>query len=775
MRIFIALSLLFMSLTKGDLIPAPRTIQENQGSLKIDVQTTVIAQENLSAYAEVLVKALQRTTGGGRFRSIKQVGGMTFRRAIRLGLVASEKSEFYRIEITPEGASIIGSDPAGLMHGVQTFVQLLPVAKKLLPRALIPAQVIEDWPETARRIFHLDVSGHLFPASEIKSLIDWLSFHKLNELHLLFNGDSGWRIESLKFPKLHEVGSVRPSTPPYGDPTGSDSIEYGGYYSQEILRELIAYGQSRAIEIVPAFTLTTGASSLIASYPELGKEPAKVANTWEDRQVGILENETSLKFLDTLFAEVASIFPANSFRLEGMDSPFHVKLRTLLAKHQKTLFLPENVPTTDFSVYPRPKAAELLIDPKNEAEEGFNPVPQVYQFRSGSIAQATLKTRYVHKFDKLQYLVFPRIAAFSEATWRPASALDYDKFRSQLDSLDKRYQRDAVNASKVYDPPANQALHNTVITSSINSHEGHSPVMIFDGRNDTFFWSLGGLQKGDHITLELPWPATGELSIATGQADADDGILEEGVLEFSKNGTDWLEGGKFFNGAVSAPLPAETRFIRIRVTGAQDAALIMGELTFSIPLLAPIHEENREVEIVIGKNPSDNKTVTLTFKANFADHPELRDEVDLVRQIFFDEWLNLAVRLGTAQYPDTPHDFEVKPGEPGQGSDDEIRRWTLKRLIPNLQKYPVSAPLWFATGTTSRLLGELPETAVVSKYKEGGPQSAAFLDWIANKYGEGVLIAISQECRSSTYSEPRWKFYTNKSLAELAALYQDGK
>ena len=297
----------------------------------------------------VLTAALQKTTGYvHRFRTIKQVARLRYKRAIKLSLGKFEKPEFYRIEITPEGATIQGSDLPGLMHGIQTMAQLLPIAEQPLPRALIPAQIIQDWPENPRRVFHLDVSAHLFPTDDLKSLIDWLSFHKLSELHLQLNGDHGWRMESLKFPKLHEIGSVRTSTPPFGDPTGSDSTEYAGYYPQEKLKELIAHANSRAITVVPTFTFTTGATSLIASYPELGDSPLKVANTWKDRKVSILQTESTLKFLDELLAEVAELFPAEIIRVEGGSSEFHDSLEKIIERHQKKLLLSDNIKTTDF-------------------------------------------------------------------------------------------------------------------------------------------------------------------------------------------------------------------------------------------------------------------------------------------------------------------------------------------------------------------------------------------------------------------------------------------
>ena len=306
MRFFIVFSTLIAPLLSATLVPMPREIDLGEGKLVVDVQTAVIAPDDLAPQAEVLTAALQKTTGYvHRFRTIKQVARFRYKRAIKLSLSKFEKPEFYRIEITPEGATIQGSDLAGLMHGIQTMAQLLPINDKPLPRALIPAQIIQDWPENPRRIFHLDVNAHLFPTDNLKSLIDWLSFHKLNELHLQLNGDHGWRMESLRFPKLHETGSIRTSTPPFGDPTGSDSTEYAGYYSREKIKELIAHANSRAITVVPTFTFTTGATSLIASYPELGDSPLKVANTWEDRKIGILQTDSTLRFLDELLAEVA--------------------------------------------------------------------------------------------------------------------------------------------------------------------------------------------------------------------------------------------------------------------------------------------------------------------------------------------------------------------------------------------------------------------------------------------------------------------------------------
>ena len=112
----------------------------------------------------------------------------------------------------------------------------------------------------------------------------------------------------------------------------------------------------------------------------------------------------------------------------------------------------------------------------------------------------------------------------------PASNLNYEEFRTRLDSLDNRYRLSKVYASLVYDPPAKKAIYDTIITSSIEAREGYSPELIFDGKLDNFFWSLGGLKDNDHLTAEFPWPATGEVTVRTGKNGIDVGILESGIL-----------------------------------------------------------------------------------------------------------------------------------------------------------------------------------------------------------------------------------------------------
>lgn len=761
-----------------DLIPKPREIARREGGLSIGVQTAVVAPADLADHASVVTAALQKTTGFlHRTYLPEQARRLDLKGAVHLVLAdpaeettgRPERAGSYRLEISPEGATVTATQADSLMHGVQTLANLLPAVRKPGERIVIPARTIEDWPATSRRVFHLDVGGHLFPVADLKSLVDWLSFHKINEFHLQLNNDHGWRFESLAFPKLHEIGSVRPSTPPYGDRTGSDQREYRGYYPREMLRDLVAYARSRAVEIVPSFALTREASAIIASYPHLGKRPVAVASTWEPREVGLLENEATLEFLETLFGEVASIFPAAEIRVEGPRTPLHARLKPLLARHQRTLLVPDGFATTDLSLYPRPAESELLLAARREAEGGFNPVSRVYQLTPSPLgAQATLRTEFVHDFDKLQYLAFPRLAAFAEASWLPESRRNYQDFLGRLEALDQRYRTAGVQASRTYHPPDAQALHGSEVKTSMASRPDHPPQLIFDGREDTFFWSDGGVESGDHLTLELPWPASGRVTVVTGLPGNSRTILNEGVLELSTDGQRWHSAAPIVLGEAGVTAQEPFRLVRLRATSSQATPLILREVAFSEALLTPRHEESREIVM-----PVTRRKTTLTFKADFRDDPDLRDEVGEARRFFFSQWLPLSQAVGLTHFPGTPRVFELKPGEPGEKSPEEVRAWMRRKMIPWLQNYPVSSPLWFASGFTALLLEELPAETDRTQARAGGSQSAAFLAWIGDRFGDHVLTTISQDCRRGAYRPAIWKTFTRQSLEELIREYQE--
>jgi len=181
------------------------------------------------------------------------------------------------------------------------------------------------------------------------------------------------------------------------------------------------------------------------------------------------------------------------------------------------------------------------------------------------------------------------------------------------------------------------------VTSSLKGRKLHEAVMIFDGRADSFFWSEGGLAKDDHLSLEFPWPIGGEITVATGN-ESGVGVLVDGVLDLSADGKEWDPAGEFFDGLATVTVPEGTRFARIRVFAAQDEPLVIHEVALSEAILLPTHVESRELSL-----PLHGKKVKLTFRANFENHPEFRDEITVIRREFFKEWVPLANALGLAR------------------------------------------------------------------------------------------------------------------------------
>ena len=755
------------------LIPLPRVIELREGGLRVDVQTMVIAPEELAVPAQVITEALQKTSGALHFiRTPRELGRIKVPRAVRLKLEEVSGGEgAYELEVTAQGATIRAGDRAGLMSGVQTFVQFLPVAAEPFPRVIIPSQVIRDWPELKRRIFHLDVSQHLFPMAELKGVVDWLSFHKLNEFHLKLNGDAGWRMESLRFPKLHEVGSVRASTPPLEDPEGSDSTEYRGYYPQESLRELVNYAMERGVEVVPCFTFSTGASAVIAAYPELGSRPAEVASSWEERSVGVKMSSDAVQFFREFFTELSTVFSSTYVRLDGEGGGVHAVLGKLLEKSGRKLIVGKRVPSTNFSVYGRPAEGELLASAKLRAEDGFSSLRQVYELRSRGQLAASLRTRYVPEISKLEYLVFPRIAAFAEAAWLPFEKREYGDFRVRVDEMVLRYRAMGVQSALPYDPPSGEVLGGAKVMTSLKGRENHGIEMIFDGREDTFFWSEGPVEKGDYVVLEFPWPVAGGLTVSTGgwgeARDRLDGVLLDGTLEFSADGKGWDGVVEFFDGSATVTMPDGTRFIRVKASVSQEKPFILHEVALEESLITPVFSEERQVRL----SPS-GKELTLAFHADFEKYPELRDEVTILRRTFFSEWLPLALKLGLEHSLKTPRVFRLEEGDPGELSADGARDWMRRKLVALIQNYPESAPAWFATGMSALLIDEIPGKVDRSKGLAGGVETAAFLRWVEKEYGGQVLLVVSQDCQGGRYDEGLWNFLTRKSLGELLADYE---
>lgn len=237
--------------------------------------------------------------------------------------VVEPNAEQYALVVNSKSVNIRSSSPAGIFYGIQTLIQLLPASAKAFPLQ-VQAVTITDYPRFAYRGMHLDVSRHFFEVSFVKKYIDYLAMHKLNYFHWHLTDDHGWRIEIKKHPKLTQIGAWRDGTITGLYPgTGNDGIRYGGFYTQEEVKEVIRYAAERYITIIPEIEMPGHSMAVLAAYPELSttpKLPKKVAETWgifNKFNNVLLPSEQTFTFLEEVLTEVMDLFPSPYIHIGG--------------------------------------------------------------------------------------------------------------------------------------------------------------------------------------------------------------------------------------------------------------------------------------------------------------------------------------------------------------------------------------------------------------------------------------------------------------------------
>lgn len=243
-----------------------------------------------------------------------------------------ENEEAYRLSVTERGIQINANTRAGLFYGIQTLRQLFPAEIEHTDPSLVPkntsweirAVKVYDYPRFGYRGMHLDVARHFFPVEFVKKYIDLLALYKFNRFHWHLTEDQGWRIEIKKYPKLTEIGAWRDSTLIGNYGSGKyDRIRYGGYYTQEEVKEIVAYAADRHITVIPEIELPGHSSAAIASYPELGcfDKKVEVATTWGVFEDIYCPKEETFKFLENVLDEVIELFPSTYVHIGGDEAP----------------------------------------------------------------------------------------------------------------------------------------------------------------------------------------------------------------------------------------------------------------------------------------------------------------------------------------------------------------------------------------------------------------------------------------------------------------------
>ena len=258
-------------------------------------------------------------------------GGNVISLRIDPALTKKLGAEGYALTVAAGGVTIRGGGAAGVFYGTQTLRQLLPPDIERFGwragggKLTVPAVEIEDRPRFSWRGTLLDVSRHFSPVAEVKKYLDTLALHKLNVFQWHLVDDQGWRIEIKKYPKLTSVGAWRESTVRVGDEPNLDGIPHGGFYTQEEIRDVVAYAAERFITVVPEIEVPGHSSAALAAYPQFGNTDApgyapRVQSRWAIFPETYSPKPETLAFLDDIFTEVLALFPSKFIHIGGDEA-----------------------------------------------------------------------------------------------------------------------------------------------------------------------------------------------------------------------------------------------------------------------------------------------------------------------------------------------------------------------------------------------------------------------------------------------------------------------
>ncbi len=496
------------------LVPYPQTLTAGTGLFVINAQTVITTPGNKFKPEAALLNELLHNK-----LSVKSGDAASTKNAIQLvddQTLSAE--EGYRLQITPQHVVIKARDGAGAFRAIQTIRQLLPAGienkQQALPSQLsLQALTIEDEPTYAWRGMHLDVSRHFFSVSYLKKFIDLLALYKFNKFHLHLTDDQGWRIEIKKYPKLTEEGAWRTfnnqdsvcmkraaDNPDFViDPKHivqkNGKTIYGGFYTQEQMKDVVAYALARHIDIIPEIDMPGHMMAAINSYPFL---TCNGENSWGKVFTKPICpcNESTFEFAQNVFDEIMQIFPSKYIHIGGdevdrtdwgkseackafmqkegikdlaglqayfinrMEKYFNSKGRKLIGWDE---ILEGGISPTALVMYWRtwvPKAPveaakngnQVVMSPGNplyfDTPPDRNSIDNVYHFNpipkgltdaeaKGIIgAQANLWTEYIPSENRADYMYLPRMTALAENLWTRNN-----NYNSYLTRLTRQYQR----------------------------------------------------------------------------------------------------------------------------------------------------------------------------------------------------------------------------------------------------------------------------------------------------------------------------------------------
>lgn len=464
MRVAVLL-LAAVALQAQSLMPLPAKLTLGQGTLPVKenfrIAFTAYKEPRLEAAAARLVTLIARKTGipirpsGPAVLEVRCAG-------------PGDAAEAYRLSVTPAGARIEAAEPPGVLRAFATFSQLVELGREGFG---VPAVEIDDRPRFPWRGLLLDPARHWMPVETVKRTLDGMAAVKLNILHLHLADDQGFRVESRRYPKLHELGSD------------------GLYYTQDQVREIVAYARDRAIQIVPEFDMPAHAGSWFVGYPELASLPGPYAiERFHGKFDPILDptREEVYTFIDNFIGEMAALFPGPYFHTGGdevtgkqwdaspriqefmrargmkdnraLQNYFSMRVSEIVRRHGKIMSGHEEVIQPGL---PRDTVVHAWRGPKSLAEVAATGYPTVYtqgyyldlmypaerhylldpEAEGGNIIGGeACEWSELATEENVDARIWPRMAAIAERFWSPRELRDVDSMYRRLDAVSRELE-----------------------------------------------------------------------------------------------------------------------------------------------------------------------------------------------------------------------------------------------------------------------------------------------------------------------------------------------
>lgn len=568
-----------------NIIPKPQEVKVLDGNFTINSSTKILCDDKTEMIAKYFADEVDGLFGIKLKTENSTVNSETNVIILRLSkLDHSNSKEAYHLNITKDKILITANEPNGIFYGIQSLRQLLPVEKNLKNKKelIVPAVDIKDYPRFVHRGLNLDCCRHFMEKDFVKRYIDLLAYHKMNVLHWHLTEDQGWRIEIKKYPELTEIGAFRKY---------DDGTVYGGYYTQEEIKEVVEYAASRFITVIPEIELPGHSTAAIATYPHLSCTggPFDVGTLWGIyKDIYCAGNEETFMFLEDVLSEVIELFPSTYIHIGGDEAPKdrwkecakcqqRIKDESLADEHELQSYFVTRMerflnskgrqiigwdeilegglaPGATVQSWRGTKGAieaakmghDVIVSPTSHCYFDYNiettDVPKVYSFdpvppelndeevKHVLGTEGNMWTEYAPQ-EVVDHRLFPRLVALSEVAWTKLDNKNYDDFKNRLqnhyDKLDELSVNYAFEISPVKINPVFNKDKNAFTVTIENNQPKFDMYYTLDGSEPT--------TKSTKYIKPVLIDKTSTLKIALYRGDKKVGYTTERKYSISKS------------------------------------------------------------------------------------------------------------------------------------------------------------------------------------------------------------------------------------------------